>query len=99
MTETVTQEAERIVYGDREQTYGHPSKNFAATAVMWEAYLQAKYEIGGDYKIPCIEPDDVAMMMVLLKIARQAHQYKRDNIVDGIGYLACIQKMRDYAGE
>lgn len=90
MTQTVMAEAEQIIYGDREQTYGHPAKNFEATARLWESYLVNKgYDV-------CFTPEDVAMFMVLLKMARQQHQNKRDNLVDMIGYVGCIQKIADY---
>ena len=37
-----------------------------------------------------ITPEDVAVMMALLKIARIASgQAKLDNWIDGCGYLAC----------
>lgn len=40
--ETPMAEAEKIIYGDREKTYGDPSKNLSRIAEMWEAYLQVK---------------------------------------------------------
>lgn len=89
--ETVLEEAQRIVYGDREQTYGHPAKNFDATADLWNAWIKAKYGAA-----PQLNRFDVAMMMVQLKVAREAHMHKRDNLVDVSGYIACIQKIIDY---
>jgi len=90
--ETICEEAQRIVYGDREQTYDHPSRNFERTALLWTAHLKAKYGAVA----PELDVDDVAWMMVQLKQARQIHQHKRDNLVDAIGYVACMQKMVDY---
>jgi hypothetical protein len=87
----VIAEANRIIYGDREKTYGHPSKNFDTTAALWNAFLSTKYRT--KFELDC---NDVAILMTLLKIAREAHEHKRDNIVDGIGYLACIGKIEDY---
>ena len=89
--ETVCEEAQRIVYGDREKTYDHPSRNFERTAHLWNGYLEAKYP-----DRLCLDNDDVAWMMALLKLAREIHLHKRDNVVDFIGYAACVQKMRDY---
>lgn len=37
---SVMQEAEDIIYGDREKTYGDPSKNLARIAELWTHYLQ-----------------------------------------------------------
>lgn len=92
-SETALEEANRIVYGDREQTYGHPAKNFEATAALWNGYLHAK---GTENWIPQINATDVAHMMMLLKMARELHMHKRDNVVDMAGYAGCIQKMYDF---
>ena len=35
-------EADRIINGDREETYGDPSKNLARIAELWTTYLQAE---------------------------------------------------------
>jgi len=82
--ETILTEASRIVDGDREQTYGHPSKNFEATARLWGVILGFPVSL-----------EQVALMMVALKLARELHQPKRDNLVDMCGYLRCIEKMMD----
>ena len=89
--ETVLEEAQRIIYGDREKTYGHPSKNFENTAMFWRAWLISKRGLDVPFDV-----EDVAMMMALLKLARQAHAHKRDNLVDLNGYVACIQKVLDH---
>jgi len=79
--------AEEIIYGDREQTYGDPSINLLRIAAFWSIYLGNKgHEI-------TLDGEDVALMMVLLKIARQQHQFKLDNLVDAAGYLALIERV------
>lgn len=77
----ILKEAETIVTGAREQTYGQPEDNFATIAQMWEAYLG----------IP-INSMDVSMMMVLLKVARVSGRPDLttiDNFIDIAGYAAC----------
>lgn len=96
--ETVLEEANRIIYGDREKTYGDPGKNFRATAELWNGYIRAKHEAEKktnvyDWGLSAL---DVAHMMILLKIARELHMHRRDNVVDMAGYAGCIQKMEDY---
>jgi hypothetical protein len=76
------QEAERLVHGPRQSTYGHPLDNFQATAHMWTGSLYYKLKPG-----MTITPEDVAMMMVQVKLAREVNVPKRDNIVDAHGYL------------
>lgn len=86
MTESVLEEAHKIIYGDREQTYGKPSKNLETIAKMWNAYLLALPERELNAK-------DVSVMMILLKAARLANQQThRDSVVDICGYAALIER-------
>ncbi len=83
---SVLKEAHKIIYGDREKTYGKPSKNLDTIAKMWSAYLTAVGERD-------LNPKDVATMMVLLKAARLANdQTHRDSVVDICGYAALIER-------
>ena len=87
--ESILDEAKRIIYGDREKTYGHPSKNLETIARMWNAYLWA---IEFDTKRDLL-PKDVAVMMILLKSARLGNdQNHRDSVVDIAGYAALIER-------
>jgi uncharacterized protein YehS (DUF1456 family) len=80
--ETVLSEANRIIYGDREKTYGHPAKNLTTTANFWGEYLGTK-----------ITAKDVCVMMMLLKIARLRNDINhRDSVVDTCGYAALIER-------
>lgn len=80
--------AERCVCGDREQDYGSPENNFRTIANLWMAYMKDKcVSPGADLDIL---PEDVAVMLALLKIARISSGHaKEDNWVDLAGYAAC----------
>jgi hypothetical protein len=81
----ILEEAQSIIYGDREKTYGHPAKNLLNIAKLWSIYL------GED-----VSAQDVATMMVLLKIARLMNQPEhRDSLVDSVGYLALIERIKE----
>lgn len=80
--------AKEIIYGDREQTYGHPSKNLERIAQLWTLYLHQKY--GAQVNV---NAEDVCWMMNLLKMTRQMNQVKQDNVIDAIGYLALIDRL------
>lgn len=78
MTRTEALErAKELIGGERQSQYGPPSENFARIAAMWSAYLSAP-----------ICSADVANMMVLLKVARNAHGASDDTWVDIAGYAA-----------
>lgn len=80
----VAYEAHRLVYGDRGASYGHPAKNFEDIGKLWSGLLEAE-----------VSPTDVADMMTLFKVARGKNGYKRDNIVDAIGYQIARQRVVD----
>lgn len=73
---SILREAEQIVAGNREDDYGPAERNLRRIAGMWSAYLEVQ-----------ITPRDVSWMMVHLKSSRDRHRRKRDNLVDGAGYL------------
>ena len=37
-----------------------------------------------------ITPEDCYIIMVALKLSRQAHQHKEDNLLDAVGYLGAL---------
>jgi len=82
--ESICDEAKYITGEERLKMYGHPKKNFDDIAKLWEAYLGIK-----------ITNKDVALLMVLFKIAREKAGHKRDNIVDGIGYFRNAAQIED----
>lgn len=89
--DSVLQEAQKIIYGDREQTYGRPDLNLNRIAALWETYLHEKY-LGN---IAVITAEDVCWMMTLMKCARQMNAPKRDNLVDACGYISLIERMEN----
>ncbi len=80
-------EALRIINGERQDVYGSPESSFSLIAEYWRTYLRHKKNLE-------ITSSDVAMMMTLFKIAREANQHKRDNIVDAAGYLGIYADMQ-----
>lgn len=83
----ILDEAKNIVTGFRETAYGKAENNFKLIAKLWTAYLNAN-----DYVIDerILKAKDVANMMILLKVARNATgRGKDDNYIDIAGYAAC----------
>jgi len=87
---TAIDEAKNIIYGDREETYGSPAINLQRIAHQWNLYILNKYNV----KLT-INDEDVCWMMMLLKMSRQMHQHKQDNLIDAIGYLALIDRIKE----
>lgn len=83
-------EADSIIFGDREQTYGSPSKNINNIANQWRLYLIQKYGVD----VP-LSAEDVCWMMVDLKKTRQMNASKDDNMVDAAGYIGLIGRINE----
>lgn len=79
--ETILDEAKRITATVRHGDYGHPTDDFNRTARMWSGILARKLRDGEQ-----ISAMDVPLCMIAVKLARQAHRHKRDNLVDIAGY-------------
>lgn len=86
--------AKEIIYGDREQVYGHPAKNLTCIAGMWEAYLYSRGLL--DINGAGLTAQDVCCMMALLKISRLANTPDHDDsVVDAIGYMALVDRIKE----
>lgn len=79
-TESILEEAQRLVHGDRGEAYGHPLDDFSKTAKIWEAVLGCE-----------VSPEQVALCMIGVKMSRQVNKPKRDNVVDMAGYAETLQ--------
>lgn len=84
--QTILDEVKTILY-ERQGSYDKPENNFQRIADLWNAYIKSKPEKND------LTPQDVALMMALMKIAREVYQPKRDNRADLIGYIACLEQM------
>ena len=80
-TASILDSARKITSGDRREDYGHPRDDFARTAQMWTGILRPK--LIADQQISA---DDIPLCMIAIKLARQVHSHKRDNLVDIAGY-------------
>lgn len=79
-------EAIKVVTGDRQDAYGNPRADFEGIALIWTGILNSKL------KEP-ITPEDVPLMMIGLKLRREAHKHKDDNLIDIHGYGICYEWM------
>lgn len=83
--------AKQLTCGDRNVAYGPPYDNLSDCAVLWETYMNTKK----GYSIR-ITAEDVAWMMVLLKMTRSFQPgYHADNYVDASAYAAIAGECRD----
>ena len=79
---TILQEAQNVIYGDRQADYGSATSNFTLIADFWTIILGHK-----------VTPKDVGLCMIALKMAREMNKSKRDNLVDIAGYAGVLEKL------
>lgn len=89
--ETILEEAQRVVDGERNDHYGHPRDNHGCTAALIGAYLSRK--LG---RPVAIDAQDVCMINVLQKVSRLAHTPEhRDSLVDIAGYARNAEMLHE----
>lgn len=67
---------------ERGSDYGHPREDFSRTAKLWSALKGIEFI-----------PEDVAMFMICVKLSRETHKHKSDNIEDIKGYAECLRRL------
>jgi hypothetical protein len=78
--------AQAIVDGERDGNHGGVEQNLKQTAQLWNAYMGL-----GEIFLP----EDVGMMMVLLKVSRfSANPNHPDNLDDAAGWIRCTEKVK-----
>jgi hypothetical protein len=91
---TILDEANELVHGSRQKDYGHPRDDFAKTACMITGILLPKLKDGAT-----VNTDEVALIMIAVKMSRLVHSWKRDSAVDICGYAATMEMLHAPAGE
>ena len=83
-TREILEQTIRIVTGQRQQDYGDKVVNHRNIADLWSSYLNKK-----------ISPHDVAICMLLVKVARLKNRKTKDCYVDMAGYAAIAGEIND----
>ena len=80
--ESILQEAQRIINGERRESYGGVLESFDRIAKLWEPILGT-----------AVSAEQVGLCLIQLKVARYLHGQQRDSIVYIAGYAGCLEKM------
>ena len=83
--EILLTQAISIVTQDRNSSYGNPEDNFSDIADFWNSYLTQRTK-----RRIMLTPQDIAHMMILMKVGRLTHNSQHaDSLLDIAGYAAC----------
>lgn len=88
--DSILEEAQSLVHGDRGKHYGHPFDDFTKSAMIMTAVLYDKLKPG-----ETIIAEDIPLIMQGVKISREVNVPKRDNRVDGAGYWETLDMVRE----
>ena len=77
----VLEDAARVIHGPRRQAYGPVEESFDGIATVLNVVLRKKLVVE-------LDGQDVALMMMSLKLCREANEHSWDNLVDLAGYAA-----------
>ena len=81
---TLAADALTAVTGPRQRDYAHPRVNFQRIADLWSPVLGVE-----------VTPEQVALCMIQVKVAREINRHTRDNLVDLIGYTLTLDACRE----
>ena len=83
-TKEILEETINIVTGQRQEDYGDKVVNHRNIAELWNAYLDMD-----------IAPHDVAICMLLVKVARLKNRKTEDCYIDMAGYAAIAGEIHE----
>lgn len=86
MNKSVAKEAHEIIHGERRSAYGPVEESFQRIADLANIMLPGKV----------FTPQDVAIFLLCLKLARERAKHGRDNLVDLCGYADLLQQLYDH---
>lgn len=86
--DSILKEAEKIINGERAETYGSPLVSCSRIASIWTGILDTD-----------VTPQQVCLCMVGLKLARERNKHHRDNLVDIAGYAGVLENLLKEADE
>ena len=85
---SILEEAQDLVTGDRNNSYGPAWQDYERTAKFWSLILGTE-----------VSSRQAALCMAAVKLSRECHKHKRDNLVDMAGYAHVAQIIAEHAEE
>jgi len=84
MPESILQIADKLINGDRREAYGHPYDDYSRVTKAFNSLTGHN-----------LSASDGPIFMICVKLARETHQQKKDNRIDGAGYFGVLDMVRE----
>jgi hypothetical protein len=81
MGKFLVEQSAEIVH-ERQKNYDSPVKNFTDIATCWSTIVGKT-----------ITPNQVALMMIMMKCLRENFVHQDDNLIDIGGYTICLEQI------
>ena len=93
LLDDILKEAERKVHGPRNESYGHPIDDYSRVVEIFRMISGVE-----------LHPEEGALFMVAVKLARLRHNYEagiihRDSLIDAAGYLWVFAQIVESRGK
>ena len=82
MSDSILTEAHELINGERAESYGPVGENWSRTVQIFNAWTGHT-----------LSPVEGLKFMVAVKLARETHRHKADNLRDAAGYLGLIETL------
>ncbi len=90
-TSNILSVADATIHGPRQADYGDKRQDFAQIAMIWQGLLAHKL-----MPTSAITPEDVALCMIAVKMARLAKSPDHlDSQIDIAGYTGCYNELQN----
>lgn len=83
-SDSILEEAQEILEGDRESDYGDPVANFNRISRIASSILNET-----------ITPEQCVVVMMAVKLSREQYKHKRDNLVDLVAYTEIYNRIKE----
>jgi hypothetical protein len=93
LLDDILKEADALVHGTRNESYGHPIDDYSRVVDIFRMISGVE-----------LHPEEGALFMVAVKLARLRHNYEagiihRDSLIDAAGYLWVFAQIVESRGK
>ena len=95
--ESLLETANRLINRERAKDYGDVRTSFNQISDLWSVYLNRHIKTAyPDLEVPIqLSNEDVANLMILMKVSRAQNGFHLDSYIDIAGYAGCVELLQE----